>query len=233
VRRLLLVALIAGVTFSGISAARATSLYEPTIDASTNKTVLFIGDSNIMFGAAAITTALVNRPHGYLPVFTPRGGIGIRGYKQGFCPAATVAPCDAPDYWQTRLPEVLAVVHPDAIVVNLGINDAKAPGTDTSAGYSDYSEKMAWLLALLPADVPVFWSGLPTPIEPKSFQVGSSAIDRAITNQPGIHVLRWYVAAYQHPEYMIQPHVNEHYSVAGNNAYAAMVVAALDQQFGQ
>ena len=137
----------------------------------------------------------------------------------------------APDYWTIHLAQVFAVVHPDAIVINLGINDSTTPGDETTAGYADYPQKMAWLLAQLPAGVPVFWSGLATPIEPENRGVGCHTIDAAISAQQGITVLHWYADAYQHPEYMIDAGSNVHYSVAGDNAYAAMVVAALDQAF--
>jgi hypothetical protein len=214
----------------GPSVATASTTYDAGVDASANKTVLFVGDSNFLYGASSLTTALANRPHGYIPVFTPRGGIGIRGYKHGFCPPAT-APCPAPDYWAIRLPQVLATVHPDAIVVNLGINDTATRGTDDGAGYANYSAKMTWLLSLLPPGVPVFWSGLPTPIEPPARRAGCAAIDQAITKQTGITVLHWYAVAYQHPGYML-PHTNVHYTQAGDDAYAAMVVSALDSYFG-
>jgi hypothetical protein len=228
---ILAIGLLSVALFLGQSVATASTTYDPTVDASASRTVLFVGDSNLMYGAASLTTALVNRPHGYIPVFSPRGGIGIRGYKQGFCPPAT-ASCPASDYWAIRLPQVLAVVHPDAIVVNLGANDIVAPGTEDSAGYSNYTAKMTWLLSLMPAGVPVFWSGLPTPIEPVVHKAGCAAVDLAIANHSGITLLHWYTLAYQHPEYMLQPHVNVHYSQAGNDAYAAMVVAALDAHFG-
>lgn len=222
----------------GAGVAQATETYSATYDASLNKTVLFVGDSNFLYGATQLTVDLVNRANGYLPIFTPKGGMGIRGYAPGFCPLGqggvqvTSPPCLAPNYWSQRLGEVLATVHPDAIVVNLGINDANSPGTATTSGYSGYAAKMTYMLSLFPPDVPVFWSGLPTPVEPAARIAGCNAVNAAITaaNAAGtIHVLRWYTAAYQHPEYMD----GIHYTDAGYEAYASMVATALDAQFGQ
>lgn len=214
---------------SGTGLAAAAPLYEPATDAALSKTVLFVGDSNISRGATQITEALTNRANGYLPIFTPRGGMGIRGYKDGWCPTGVTVPCPAPDYWQIRLAAVLTSVHPDAIVINLGINDASAVGTPTSAGYGDYDAKISWLLAQLPPGVPVFWSGLPTPLEPRSLQVGAGVVNGAIARS-GVHVLRWYAAAYLHPEYMLAAGRNVHYSPAGYAAWSAMVATALDAQ---
>lgn len=230
IRRTIVGLVLTAVSLAGVTAATATPVYDPIADASLNKTVLFVGDSNYVFGAAKLTEAMVNRANGYLPEFAPRGGIGIRGYKQGYCTTA----CVNPDYWQTRLASVLAVVHPDAVVVDLGINDTALPGSLTTAGYSSYAAKMQWLLDRLPDGVPVFWSGLPTPIEPTDRVTGCNAVNAAITaaNAAGtIHVLRWYTLAYQHPEYMRDVYDDVHLSDAGNEAYAAMVTTALDTYF--
>ena len=70
----------------------------------------------------------------------------------------------------------------------------------------------------LPPDVPVFWSGLPTPLEPKSLQVGAGVVNGTIARS-GVHVLRWYAAAYLHPEYMLAAGRNVHYSPAGYAAW--------------
>jgi len=227
-KRLAVLIACATLAFGGTIAA-AAPLYDVQSDAALAKTVLFIGDSNLVRGASQITAVLENRANGYLPSFTPRGGIGIRGYKTGWCPT-TAQPCPSSDYWQVRLGNILATTSFDAIVINLGINDTTTVGTLTTSGYGDYDAKIAWLLAALPADVPVFWSNLPRALEPAGTFNGCGAVNAALA-RASLHLLPWAGIASSHPEYMISVGKDPHYSEAGHLAWSRMVVAALDSYF--
>jgi hypothetical protein len=195
--------------------------YDAAYDAGLNRTVLFVGDSNITLAAGSVTNQLTTRPNGYLPVLTPRVGMGIRGF----------ASHPAPDYWQIRLGHVLAVVHPDAIVLDLGINDAIQLGTATTTGYASYGEKIDWLVALLP-DVPIFWTNLPCSLEPSAVRTGCQAVNHALALAPSRHpnltILAWAAAANPHPEYMGSP---PHLTPLGTAAWAKLITNALDTRF--
>ena len=70
---------------------------------------------------------------------------------------------------------------PDAIVIDLGINDATTPGTATTLGYSSYAQKIDWLFSQLP-DVPVLWSTLPCTLEASNYMAGCKTINAAIVD---------------------------------------------------
>ena len=109
--------------------------------------------------------------------------MGIRGYLAD-------NPASA-DYWQIRLPQVLAAVQPDVILIELGINDTDRPGTVTTTGYAAYGQKINWLLNLLPMGVPVLWSNLPCALEPVA------AVDRLCGRERGAGALPIAARAHQ------------------------------------
>lgn len=215
------------VFLSFATVAQAGSLYDITTDTSVHSTVLFVGDSNITRGAYQITDTLTSRFDGaHIPIFGSRSGTGIRGYGPATCNG-----CPASNYWQLRLPNILANVTPTAVVIDLGINDALTPGTQTTVGYSFYGQKIDWMFAQLP-DVPVFWSTLPCTLEVAAYQTGCNAVNNAILaatkRHPNLIRVPWYAAAVGHPEYMgAQPH----YTPAGYTAWSNLVLNALDAQF--
>jgi hypothetical protein len=219
-----LAVLVALFTF-GASVAYATATYDVTTDAPIRATVLFVGDSNITYGGAAITTELTTRANGYLPVLASRIGTGIRGYGSNTCSG-----CAASDYWKIHLADALADVTPAAIVTDLGINDALVSGTETSVGYSFYAQKIDWLMALLP-NRPVLWSTLPCSLEPSAYRTGCTVINNAIVAAPARHanltIVPWYKAAVGHPEYMGGPGTAPHYTAAGYAAWSKLVRATL------
>lgn len=207
-----------------ITSAADAAPYDQTVDAHIRATVLIVGDSNINLGANQITTVLLDQSDGYLPINASRSGMGIRGYS--------IAPNnDASNYWQIKLAQALQSVTPDAVVIDLGANDAGQLGTATTTGYANYGDKIDWLLSQLP-NVPVFWSSLPCPLEAPALQAGCAQVNAAIVAAPARHpnltIVRWYLAAMGHPEYMGTP---PHYTAAGYTAWANLVSTALDAQF--
>ena len=134
------------------------------------------------------------------------------------------------NYWQVRIKNVLAVVNPDAVVIDLGINDTNTQGTCDMPGWACYGQKIDWLLALLPSTVPVFWTNLPCSLEPADLLTACRTVNTALAAAPGrhpnLHVLNWDLRAFGHPTWM-QPH-SVHLTTAGYTEWAALVVGALD-----
>lgn len=228
------VTLIALFTFTATIAAASPS-YNVNVDTSVRSTVLFIGDSNITKAAAAITAALTTRMDGaHLPVFGSRSGMGIRGYGPVNCPLSTYPTgCAASDYWALRIPNILQSVTPSVIVIDLGGNDVPLAGTPDGLGYSNYPAKIDWLLAQMPAGIPIIWTNLPCSIEPAPYNgPGCTAINNAILAARSRHanliVLGWYGTSLNHPEYM---GAAPHYSPAGNAAWANLVNTRLNELF--
>ncbi len=221
-RLVVLVVLLCSVS----AVAQATPVYDVNVDASVRATVLFVGDSNITYGAEQITDVLATRSDGYVPIFASRVGTGIRGFGHNTC-----AGCAASDYWAIHLAQTLANVTPDAVVIDLGINDATTAGTATTLGYSSYAQKIDWLLGQLP-DVPVLWSTLPCTLEAPTYVAGCKVINAAIidaaTRHPNLTLVRWYVASTGHPEYM---GTKPHYTDAGYTAWSKLVLQALGPLF--
>jgi hypothetical protein len=216
-KRLAILSALVVVLTAGLAGAATT--YNVTTDAAVRKTVLVIGDSNAVLGSAALSQAFTNRPNGYVSILTPRSGMGIRGYFADNPPSA--------DYWQVRLPQVLAAVQPDVILIELGVNDTDRPGTATTTGYANYGQKINWLLDLLPAGVPVLWSNLPCALEPVARRTGCAAVNWALAlAQSRLTLINWSAAASGHPGYFIPGQV--HLTDAGYTAYAVTVVRALD-----
>jgi hypothetical protein len=193
--------------------------------------VLFVGDSNITLGAATIDWDLTWKSHndnGYVPVLAARVGAGIRTLD---CIDPTG--CTTYDYWQVKLAELSSKVQPDAIVNNLGINDAISPGTLATTGYASYGKKIDWFMSLVPPTIPVLWTNLPCMIEPPG-RPGCPQINYqlslATTRWPNLVVVDWASVARSHLEYMLDP-TSVHLSDAGQQAWADTVTAALDARF--
>ena len=196
--------------------AGAAPLYDIAIDAHVRKTVLVIGDSNIERGANQLVQALTDRPNAYISIITARTGMGVRGY---------ISTTNSADWWQIRLPQLLASVQPDVVVIELGANDTSQPGTVTTPGYASYGQKINWLRALLP-EVPILWTNLPCSIEPLARRAGCSAVNWALALSPTVTMVNWGAAAMGHFEYMIPGQV--HLTAAGYTAYSRVVAQALD-----
>jgi lysophospholipase L1-like esterase len=191
--------------------------------------VTFIGDSNLEGAATALVDTLNTRDNGYVEYFLGTTGTMIRTPDcASNLPAGTS--CTTYNFWKVRLGHALSQVNTDAIVVELGINDAAQLGARDGPGYSFYDEKIDWFMALLPSDKPVLWTNLPCAIEPTDHKTGCAVVNAALTLAPIRHtnlaVLDWGAEADTHPEYM-QPN-DVHYSAAGNSAYATFIAGALD-----
>lgn len=215
-----LVALIAGV-------ALATS---PTSAGRSRGTIVFLGDSNEVFPAAEIDIALLNRDNGYIVVNVARPGSTIR---YGDCPAS-VTHCSTNNYWQARISDLTAAVHPDVYVIDLGINDTAYLGTSTTTGYAAYGTKIDWLVNQL-GNTPIAWTNLPCKAEPparlKGCQAVNAALSAAQSRHANLHLLDWGTVANQHPNYVGAPPGAVHLTPAGNVAYAQLVAKRLDAMF--
>jgi len=171
--------------------------------------VAFVGDSNIVRGANATITTLRgadtrNAPRGYVPSFFARSGVRLN-----------------PVFFAHEL--ATPRFHPDAVVLNIGINDTLKP-----ALYAQYGRRIDKFMALLPTWVPVLYPTYPVAIEPQVRRLGASAINRAwwiaTKRWPNVRIVRWGAYADQHPEWIDQtnpaPQQRVHYTPAGYDALA-------------
>lgn len=227
-RRRLTVVLLALLLTAGAVGAGALT----TSNAKTRGVVLFVGDSNITLGAAAINWMLTWQEHpnnGYVPVLAPRVGSAIRTPD-----CLDPNDCTTFDYWRLKLATILSKVDADAIVNNLGINDTARPGTNTTPGYDNYGLKIDWFMNLV-GGKRVLWTTLPCVIEPESRLTGCRMVNHALVRArdrwPNLTVVLWNEVANSHPEYMASPGKDVHYSAAGAAAWSRLVVAALDARF--
>jgi hypothetical protein len=201
--------------------------------------ILFAGDSNETLAAAQIDWALTgtpttgNTPHkdnGYVVMMSSRVGASVRTPD---CVSET-QPCATNDYWKLKFEAIFAKAKPDAIVTNLGINDTLDPGTDTGPGYSHFKRKVDWFMQLVPSTTTVFWSNLPCKVEPESRRPGCLQVNWALAvsrvGWPNLVLLDWNPIANVHPEW-IDPTSGVHFTEAGQAAWVAMVVDALDTHF--
>jgi lysophospholipase L1-like esterase len=206
--------------------------------------IMFLGDSNISRGGKWPVWDLTHGKGGlldadhldnnYVPVFVARAGAGIRTLD---C-LTTRRRCKTYDYWKIKLRETFRNVQPNAIVIELGINDTMGFGSASSPGYSEYAKKIDWLMELLPRKLPVLWTNLACDIEPT---VRNGACDRvndalalAPKRWPNLLVLDWAAVAKNHPEYMdpnLPTAYRIHYSDPGYAAWSQLVVRALDAKF--
>jgi hypothetical protein len=193
-------------------------------DAHVRGLIPIIGDSNVVLGATYITQGMSDRNNGYVPVMFGTSGSSIK------TPDCGNPPCATNNFWGIRLGEGLPKMQSDALVVELGVNDAKDAGTADGPGYTNYDAKIDYLMGLLPTDKPVFWTNLPCSLEPSSVMAGCAVINSALANAPArwasLTVLDWATPASGHPEYIKTNDV--HYTQAGYVAWANLVVGALD-----
>lgn len=213
----------------GLVLATGATVYAiTTSNAHTRGVVVFAGDSNILMSSGQITlvaNSLEHESNGYTPVFVPKSGAGIRTRD-----CLESLGCPTTDFWGIKLGEIFTKVDPDAIVVNLGVNDTKSPGEEDTVGYYKYGKKIDWFMSKLPADTPVFWTTLPCTIieQPRLEGCQNVNIQLALApaRWPNLTVLKWQVAANSHPEYIGTDGV--HYTPVGQKAYANFVTSALD-----
>ena len=200
--------------------------------AHTRGVLLFVGDSNVTLSAPQIvwqTTYFAHEQDPYIPVLASRVGATIR------TPDCRIASgCTTHNYWQIKLRATLSKVYPDAIVNNLGINDALAPGTQTTPGYSYYGKKIDWFMQLIPQDTRVFWTNLPCLIEPSTLVKGCHAVNDALSEArnrwPNLLMVSWGSRANGHPEYLVHPNgePNVHNSAVGSAQWILQIIAAID-----
>ena len=227
-RRGLLFVVVAVLFSAGAVVAGAV----PDSNANTRGVVLFVGDSNITFGAEAIDWTLTWQQHtdnGYVPVLASRVGASIRTED---CLDPTN--CTTFNYWQEKLATILRKINADAIVTDLGINDTTTPGTESTPGYSNYGQKIDWFMHLV-GGKPVLWTDLPCAIEPSARRTGCQSVNSALSlapqRWPNLTVLAWSSEANGHPKYIAAPDREVHYSTVGETAWSRLVVTALDTRF--
>lgn len=177
-------------------------------------TILFVGDSNIAFALSAIGYELTQRDPAYQIVSTARAGLGIRTLG---------------DYWRVRLAESFDAVRPNAVVVSLGIIDTEGPD------WLDYGEKIDWFMHLIPSHLPVWWSNLPSDIEPSSRAEGCQAVNRSLEDAaqrwPNLNILDFARVARGQLDYLLPNLGGVHLSQLGALAWAREVATQLDATF--
>jgi GDSL-like lipase/acylhydrolase family protein len=206
--------------------------------------VAVVGDSNVSLGGRALvrdltrgTGGVLNADHlqgGYVPLFVGVPGAGIRTPR---CPAPTKG-CSANDFWAKKLGGTFARVNVDAVVTNLGINDASMPGTPMTIGHAAYDGKIDSFMEIVPSSVVVLWTNLPCAIEPSTVRVGCETINRALADAPArwrnLKIVDWESAAGNRASYIDQdgpPQYRVHYTEAGYAAWSQLVKGALDAEF--
>jgi hypothetical protein len=208
--------------------------------------VAVVGDSNIALGGQALvrdltrgTGGVLNADHlegSYVPLFVGVPGAGIRPPT---CPAPTTA-CRGSDFWGEKLRATFARARVDAVVSNLGINDAFQAGTPTTTGYAEYDGKIDYFMELVPGSVVVLWTNLPCAIEPAALRTGCDTINRALADAPArwpnLKIVDWAATAGERASYIDHdppPRYRVHYTDAGYAAWSALVKQALDAEFPQ
>lgn len=168
-----------------------------------------------------------------MPVFVARGGAGIRAAD---C-ASSATTCSTDDFWKLKLSATFARVQPDAVVTELGINDAGKVGTATGRGYASYDTKIDWFMRLMPAHTQVFWTNLPCAIEPPTAQRGCLIINQDLSQAKqrwsNLTVVNWAKVANLHPGWMrfAGSIYGVHYTSAGYTAWTTLVLESLDAAF--
>jgi hypothetical protein len=211
----------------------------------TRAVVMFVGDSNIALNGKYPVWDLTNGDgtilnydhldNNYIPVFAARSGAGIRTKD---CKQNELSTCTTYDYWKLKLAGAFTKIQPDAIVTDLGINDALTQGTATTQGYMSYGKKIDWFMSLVPANTTVFWTNLPCAVEPAQYQTGCAQINYhlslAKSRWSNLTVINWAGTANYHPEYMdstMPVDYRVHYNDAGYSAWSKLVRNNLDAKF--
>jgi hypothetical protein len=206
--------------------------------------VAVVGDSNVSLGGRPMVRDLTRGTGGvldadhlagsYVPLFVGVPGAGIRTPT---CPAPTKE-CSGNDFWAKKLGATLARASVDAVITNLGINDAFAAGTPATIGYAGYDRKIDYFMRLVPSSVVVLWTNLPCAIEPSAVHVGCGAVNRALADAPArwhnLKIVDWAAAAGAHASYIDQdapPRHRVHYTDSGHAAWSRLVKGALDAEF--
>ncbi len=231
------------IALAGLSIATAATVYAVVQNTASNRgIIMFVGDSNISYGARWPVRDLTYGPspdnpnhldNSYVPVFVARAQFGIREYSCNYAPS-----CPGADYWKVKLGQTFTKVKPDAIVNDLGINDTVSAGTATTRGYSYYGQKIDYFMKLVPSTTKVFWTNLPCNIEPSArlnaCNIVNYSLGVAPQRWPNLTIINWAYAANSHPEYMdttMPADTRVHYSDEGYAAWANMVMNALDAKF--
>lgn len=171
--------------------------------------VAFVGDSNVVRGTDATVATLrgaethdAARP--YIATFFAKAGVRLS-------PAFFAHELATPRF------------HPDAVVLNIGINDTLSPDQ-----YARYGRRIDKFMSLFPIWVPVLYPTYPVTIEPSVRRPGVNAVNRAwwiaTKRWPNLRIVRWGWYADQHPEWIDQsnpaPQQRVHYTEAGYDALA-------------
>lgn len=182
----------------------------------------FVGDSNVVRGAGATTDVLEGGPFsrgdtsaapiagvGYIPTFVGRPGMTLNVV-----------------YWQTRLATISPAFDPDAVFLNIGINDTQS--------LDKYDGRIDVFMANFKPTTPVFWPGYPITLEPVAKQTGAHAVNHAwamaANRWPNLHIVGWGALADGHPEWIDRSDPVEkqvHYTADGYEALAGLEIAAL------
>jgi hypothetical protein len=213
VRRFVVVPLLLGAALvsSCAAVARAPIVRSAaTVSHSTVFDVAFVGDSNTVRGADATIATLrgadshdaARRP--YRATFFGKAGMRL-----------------SPVFFSHEL--ATPRFHPDAVVLNIGINDTLRPDL-----YAQYGRRIDKFMSLFPTWVPVLYPTYPAAIEPSVRRLGTNAVNRAwwiaTKRWPNLRIVRWGWFADQHPEWIDRsnpvPQQHVHYTEAGYDALA-------------
>ena len=181
--------------------------------------VAFVGDSNVVRGTTETITTLrgpsanTSGSRDYVPAFFARAGMRLN-----------------PSFFAHELASPR--FEPQAIVLNIGINDTPRP-----ALYARYGKRIDKFMALFPRGVPVLFPTYPVAIEPPLRRPGAAAVNRAwwaaTRRWPNLQILRWGALADGHPEWMDpsnpNPENHVHYTHDGYDALARFALAALNR----
>jgi GDSL-like Lipase/Acylhydrolase family len=215
----------------------ATAGFASTTKNSLNRgVVMFVGDSNVSRAGrwtVNMLTGMIHVDNNYVPVFVAHPGAGIRTPD-----CLQPAGCTTTNFWTEKLSATFAAVTPDVIVLDLGINDSRWAGTETSMGYSSYGAKIDWLMRQLP-DVPVLWTNFPCRIEPVVLLTGCRVVNVALLDArarwPRLTIVDWGDLANRHPEWIDRTPADVsarlHYTSTGYKALGHLETITLDGIF--
>jgi lysophospholipase L1-like esterase len=217
VRRLVVVPLLLGAALVSSCAAVARVPGVRAASAAPQATVFdvaFVGDSNVVRGTdATIATFRGAYAHGgYIPTFFAKSGVRLN-----------------PLFFAHEL--ATPRFHPDAVVLNVGINDTLHPDL-----YAQYGKRIDKFMSLIPIWVPVLFPTYPVAIEPPARRLGANAVNRAWSiatkRWPNLQIVRWGAYADQHPEWIDPrnpaPQQRVHYTRVGYDALARVELNVLN-----